>query len=292
VAQKISDEIPLALSNLKKAVMNISTASSSSNQPEEEQQQPQQQTTTAITSNSVIKQIKEIVNNINDILDKAASVRINKIDLTNPTVHALVLADITEKAYNDYSHAYGIKPFNFSGPPSSYSSYMMMNNSGTGMGMGTMAMGGSGNASTTTTNNSTKSQYEAKIVVVCDLLDMFVRDPQIGADEPTYLINEIANSITKSRALEDVLVIVSFSYVPDLFHRHNKPYRSYGRTILQRSNNCIEITDSKKNKVIDVKISSSSNKNKRIKNTTNDFHNGKSVSINKRDLLTVSSPAK
>ena len=159
VAQKISDEIPLALSNLQKAVMNISTASSSSssNQPEE-QQQPQQQSTAATTSNTVIKQIKEIVNNINDILDKAVSVRINKNDLTNPTVHALVTADITEKAYNDYSYAYGIKPVNFSGPPSSYSSYMMMNNSGTGMGMGTMAMGGSGNAAgSSTTNNSTKS---------------------------------------------------------------------------------------------------------------------------------------
>jgi hypothetical protein len=151
LAEKISDEIPLALSNLQKAVMNISTASSSSDQPEE-QQQPQQQTT-ATTSNNVIKQIKEIVNNINDILDKAVSVRINKNDLTNPTVHALVLADITEKAYNDYSYAYGIKPVNFSG-----SSYMMNNMGGTGMRMGTMTMGGSGNASsTTTTDNTTKS---------------------------------------------------------------------------------------------------------------------------------------
>ena len=134
MAQKISDEIPLALSNLQKAVMNISTASSSSNQPEEEQQQPQQQTTAATISNSVIKQIKEIVNNINDILDNAISVRINKNDLANPTVYALVIADLTEKAYNDYSYAYGIKPVNFSG----LSSYMMMNNSGTGMGKGTM----------------------------------------------------------------------------------------------------------------------------------------------------------
>jgi hypothetical protein len=104
-AQKISDEIPLGLSNLQKAVMNIST---------EEQQQ--QQTSAATTSNSTIKQIKEMVNNINDILDKAVSVRINKNDLTNPTVYALVIADITEKAYNDYSYAYGIKPLNFSGP--------------------------------------------------------------------------------------------------------------------------------------------------------------------------------
>jgi hypothetical protein len=110
------------------------------------------------------------------------------------------------------------------------------------------------------------------MVVVSDLLDMFVRDPQIGSNEATYLINQIINSVTKSRVLEDVLVIVSFSYAHDLFHHHNKPYTSYGRTILQRFNNCIEITDSKdkKNRAIDVKISSSNN-SKRIKNTVNDF---------------------
>jgi hypothetical protein len=44
-------------------------------------------------------------------------------------------------------------------------------------------------------------QYDAKMVVVSDLLDMFVRDPQIEANETTYLINQIINSITKSRML-------------------------------------------------------------------------------------------
>ena len=107
-------------------------------------------------------------------------------------------------------------------------------------------------------------QYDAKMVVVSDLSDMFVRDPQIEANEATYLINQIINSITKSRALGDVLVIVSFSYAHDLFRHNNKPYLSYGRMILQRFNNCIEITDSKdkKNRAIDVKISSSSNNSK------------------------------
>ena len=76
-------------------------------------------------------------------------------------------------------------------------------------------------------------QYEAKIVVVSDLLDMFVRDPRIGSNEATYLINETINSITRSRALEDVLIIVSFSYAHDLYHHNNKLYTSYGRTILQ-----------------------------------------------------------
>ena len=146
MAQKISDEILLALSNLRKAVVNISTPSSLN----------QQQQTTTTTSNSVIKQTKEIVNSINDIFDKAVSLRINKNDLTNPTVYALVIADITEKIYNDYSYAYGIKPVNFSRPPSSQP-YMMMNNT-SGTGTGTLTMGGSGNASSSTTsNNTTKS---------------------------------------------------------------------------------------------------------------------------------------
>jgi hypothetical protein len=76
-------------------------------------------------------------------------------------------------------------------------------------------------------------QYEAKIVVVCDLLDMFARDPQIVANEATYLINQIVNSITKSRVLEDVLVVVSYSYAHDLFHHNNnnKLYTLYGRMI-------------------------------------------------------------
>lgn len=135
LAKTISDDIPLALNNLQKAVRTISTAAAASNQSE----QPQQQTT---TSSSVIKEIKQMVDNINHILDKAINVRIGIFDLTNSTVHALVLADITEKAYNDYSYAYGIKPIMFSG--SSSSSPMM--NMGAGMGMGTMMMGSSPNA--------------------------------------------------------------------------------------------------------------------------------------------------
>jgi hypothetical protein len=41
-------------------------------------------------------------------------------------------------------------------------------------------------------------QYDAKMVVVSDSLDMFIRDPQIEANEARYLINEIVNSSTKS----------------------------------------------------------------------------------------------
>ena len=96
LAKQVSDEIPLALSNLRKAVGTISPRSESLDVSKQ-----QQQTVPDIAA----KQIKEIINNINGILDKAVSVRIDRYDLTNSTLHALVLADITEKAYNDYSYA-------------------------------------------------------------------------------------------------------------------------------------------------------------------------------------------
>jgi hypothetical protein len=172
LAQKISGDIPLALSNLQKTVVGISTktttatttASSSSlliGQSEPLLQSQQQQQTTSSNNNTAIKQIKEMVNNINDILDKAVSVRIDKYDLTNSTVHALVLADITEKAYNDYSYAYGIKPVMFSGSSSS----SMMMNMGSGMGMMMTTMSSGPNASS---NSSTNSSAKSRISITND----------------------------------------------------------------------------------------------------------------------------
>ena len=87
------------------------------------------------------------------------------------------------------------------------------------------------------------------MIVISDLLDMFVRDPQIEANEARYLINEIANSITKSRVLEDVLVIVSFSFVGSARHRNNTPAVSYNdKTILPRFDKCIKIMNSHENR--------------------------------------------
>ena len=129
-------------------------------------------------------------------------------------------------------------------------------------------------------------RYGAKMVVVSDLLGMFVRDPQIEANEARYLINEIANSITKSSALEDVLVIVSFPFVGSAHHHNNTPAVSYNdKTILPMFDKCIEIMSSheNRNKIIDINIRNSIRRNK---NTINDFHNHKmSCSIKERDLL-------
>jgi hypothetical protein len=135
-------------------------------------------------------------------------------------------------------------------------------------------------------------QYRAKMVVISDLLSMFARDPQIEIREATYLINEIANSITKTRALEDVLAIVSLSSGDNDASHHDKSALPINKTILTRFDKCIEIMNSgnNENKVIDIKIRSNYSSNiRRIRDTTRDFHNHHELflSIKERDLLTL-----
>jgi hypothetical protein len=134
-------------------------------------------------------------------------------------------------------------------------------------------------------------QCDAKMVVVSDLLDMFTHDPQIGANEATYLTNQIINSITKSSALEDVLVIVSLPFVGRAYHRNDNSAMLDNKTIIPRFDKCIEITNSRENenKMLDIKIRNNSRRNK---NSVNDFHGSKLLSISKIDLLTVSASIK
>jgi hypothetical protein len=129
-------------------------------------------------------------------------------------------------------------------------------------------------------------KYEAKMIVISDLLDMFIRDPQIEANESKNLINEIVNSITKSRALEDVLVVVSLYSVGNAYLHDDKLAILYNKTILPRFDKCIEMNKSEnRNKIVDMKIRNNCIRNK---NTTDDFHNHKvSSSIKERDLLII-----
>jgi hypothetical protein len=132
-------------------------------------------------------------------------------------------------------------------------------------------------------------QYDAKMAVISDLLDMFIRDPQIEVDEARYLINEIINSITKSKALEDVLVVVSLPFHNDNTSSHNNKVKpsisSYNKMILPRFDKSVDITDIENKNMVDIKIRNSSKR-------TKGFHNGKLLSINKKDLLTISAPTK
>jgi tyrosine-protein phosphatase YwqE len=127
------------------------------------------------------------------------------------------------------------------------------------------------------------------MIVISELLDMFVRDPQIETNEATYLINEIVSSITKSKALEDVLVIASLPFCNVSSNHKGKPsISSYNRVVHTRFDKSMEIID-KENNMIDIKIR---NNIKKTKNITNDCHDRKLLSINKRDLLIVSAPTK
>jgi hypothetical protein len=124
-------------------------------------------------------------------------------------------------------------------------------------------------------------QYGAKMIVISDLLGMFLHDPQIEIkEEARYLINEIVNSIIKTRTLEeDVLVIVSLPSVDSTYHHNNdKPSILYNKMILPRFSKCIEIMnseDNENNNMIRIKIRNKySNNIRRIKKITiNDFHN-------------------
>jgi hypothetical protein len=231
LAKRVSEDISLALNNLQKAMASISKQS----QP----LLPQTQ-----TSGTVIKQITEMVNNINDILDKAVSVRIDKYDLTNSTVHALVLADIAEKAYNDYSYAFGIKPVNFSATnaASTKGSSSMMNMMGMGMMMSSpnVSSNNSSNGSNTTsnshstmTNNNTlvnATDYERAQALAIKAEEIFNNDlkPISSATNASSAISKIENDvihlkheIDNKAPVMDIMKIVHIDIHPTLLTVYN-----------------------------------------------------------------------
>jgi hypothetical protein len=80
-----------------------------------------------------------------------------------------------------------------------------------------------------------------------------------------------------------VLVIVSMPSGDNTFHHNGKLSTLSNKMILPRFNKYIEIINNdNENKMIDIKIR---NNSRRIKNTYNDFHNSKLLSIKERELL-------
>jgi hypothetical protein len=236
LAKRVSEDISLALNNLQKAMTSISKQS----QP----LLPQTQ-----TSGTVIKQITEMVNNINDILDKAVSVRIDKYDLTNSTVHALVLADIAEKAYNDYSYAFGIKPVNFSATNAAFTkgSSSMMNMMGMGMMMNSpnVSSNNSSNGSNTTSNShSTMTNntlvnaidYERAQALAIKAEEIFNNDlkPISSATNASSAISKIENNlihlnheIDNKAPVMDIMKIVHIDIHPTLLTVYNLKLKYY-----------------------------------------------------------------
>jgi hypothetical protein len=236
LAKRVSEDISLALNNLQKAMASISKQS----QP----LLPQTQ-----TSGTVIKQITEMVNNINDILDKAVSVRIDKYDLTNSTVHALVLADIAEKAYNDYSYAFGIKPVNFSATnaASTKGSSSMMNMMGMGMMMSSpnVSSNNSSNGSNTASNShSTMTNntlvnaidYELAQALAIKAQEIFNNDlkPISSTTNASSAISKIENNlihlnheIDNKAPVMDIMKIVHIDIHPTLLTVYNLKLKYY-----------------------------------------------------------------
>ena len=146
-------------------------------------------------------------------------------------------------------------------------------------------------------------QFDVKLIVIFDLLDMFLRDPQIEIEEAEHIIKEIVNSIKRSRRREvfgNILFMVSLPSYSSNYQSHHHCHHQqlsaiYNKIILPRFDKHIEITSA---------TNSDNNKNKnkinnsllyvKIKNN-NKYHSEYSNSsgnnlfpIEERDLLIVS----
>ena len=72
------------------------------------------ETSIAIEKNNNTQDISDSVNNFNDILAEAISVRIDSDALTNATINALHFADLINSIDLSYANAFGTKPMNIS----------------------------------------------------------------------------------------------------------------------------------------------------------------------------------
>ena len=72
------------------------------------------ETSIAIEKNNNTQDISDSVNNFNDILAEAISVRIDSDALTNATINALHFADLINSIDLSYANAIGTKPMNIS----------------------------------------------------------------------------------------------------------------------------------------------------------------------------------
>src|SRR5919107_1555949 len=135
-------------------------------------------------------------------------------------------------------------------------------------------------------------QLEAKVILISDLLNMFLCDPQIKIEEGERMIKEIINSIIKiSTTTNNTLIVVS------LYRHHHHYYSSfsssylYEKILLPRFDKCIEITDNKKekvNNVLDIKI-------RNHKNHHNDGiskNSSRRFSLSERDLMQLIPPTR
>ena len=130
-------------------------------------------------------------------------------------------------------------------------------------------------------------QLEAKVILISDLLNMFVCDPQIKIEEGERMIKEIINSLRKiTTTTNNTLIVVS------LYRHHHHHYSSfppsylYEKILLPRFDKCIEITNNKKEKVNNVlDIKTRNHKNHHNEGISKNSSRRRRFSLPERDLM-------
>ena len=91
----------------------------------------------------------------------------------------------------------------------------------------------------------TISEHKINIVIIPDLLEMFLQDPEVNVDEVRFLVTEIAQILKELSIKSKVLLIISLSV-----NDNDKPSASIlklGNTIVEIFNKRIEIDKNKTN---------------------------------------------
>jgi hypothetical protein len=127
-----------------------------------------------------------------------------------------------------------------------------------------------------------QQNFEPKLIVISDLLDMFVNDPHVKVEEAKNLLKEIMVSILKTRRTREILgnclIVISLSC--NQRRQQQQSLRLYNKILLPRFDKRIEIIDGS---------GSSCDGSFKVKTTTKNDHNAaresKLFSVNERDLL-------
>jgi DNA-directed RNA polymerase subunit RPC12/RpoP len=99
-------------------------------------------------------------------------------------------------------------------------------------------------------------QYDVKLIMIYDLMDMFLRDPQLEVKEGQRLVKEIVNSLRKREIFGNTLIVTSLS---SSYHnyKHQSLSAAYHRILLPRFDKHIEIITTRSadnNKKISTRI--------------------------------------
>jgi hypothetical protein len=84
--------------------------------------------------------------------------------------------------------------------------------------------------------------YNSKMVIISNFLKIFLREPKLVINVAEYLIREVKHSLTETKILQNVLVIMFWNYNIHRFYRYNNILS----TIFEKS---VEIIEKNKNKI-------------------------------------------